>query len=90
MQRSNFIHLSDDQLDKPVYRIMSVSRLTQILTDGKLALVKPKMWDDPFENALLNSAFSTAQGELVGFAAKDSVYGQCWTLHRETDAMWRI
>lgn len=24
------------------------------------------------------------------FTAKDSVYGQCWTFHSETDAMWRI
>jgi hypothetical protein len=38
----------------------------------------------------LAASFSTSSGELAGFAAKDSVYGQCWTLHRETDAMWRI
>lgn len=48
-----------------------------------------KKWDDPFENALLSSAFEIGC-ETGAFSAKNSVYGQCWTLHRETDAMWRI
>lgn len=90
MPYRNFINLNDEQLDKPVYRIMSLTRLEQVLLDKQLTLVKPRKWDDPFENALLASAFATKNGENVGFAAKDSVYGQCWTLHRETDAMWRI
>lgn len=64
-------------------------RFIEILKDKQLTLVKPHKWDDPFENALLKSAFDVS-GEIVGFEAKDSVYGQCWTQHRETDAMWRI
>ena len=58
--------------------------------ERQLTLVKPKKWDDPFENALLASTFETSNGERTSFAAKNSIYGQCWTLHRETDAMWRI
>lgn len=69
---------------------MSISRVLQSLQEEKLVLVKPKKWDDPFENALLASAFETSEGEITTFAAKECVYGQCWTLHRETDAMWRI
>jgi hypothetical protein len=90
MSYRNYINLTEEQLDKPVYRIMSLSRLEQVMRDKKIALVKPRKWDDPFENALLAASFSTNSGEHVGFAAKDAVYGQCWTLHRETDAMWRI
>lgn len=86
----NFINLDPQQLDKPVYRIMSIARVLQALQEKRLMLVKPKMWDDPFENALLNSPFWTSDGETATFTAKDSVYGQCWTLHKETDAMWRI
>ncbi len=69
---------------------MPIHRVLQILENKQLVLVKPKKWDDPFENALLASAFETADGERGSFLAKESVYGQCWTLHRETDAMWRI
>jgi hypothetical protein len=90
MTYRNFIKLDSEALDKPVYRIMPIHRLLQSLESKTLTLVKPKKWDDPFENALLASAFETSDGEQTTFAAKDSVYGQCWTLHRETDAMWRI
>jgi hypothetical protein len=90
MSYRNYIQLTNSELDAPLYRIMSAKRVANLLLTQRLTLVKPKLWDDPFENALLSSAFSTSQGEHVGFPAKDAVYGQCWTLHRETDAMWRI
>ncbi len=89
MSYNNYINLKD-MLDDPIYRIMPIHRFLQLLEDKKLTLVKPKKWDDPFENALLNCDIETSDGEQVSFAAKDSVYGQCWTFHRETDAMWRI
>lgn len=85
----NFIYLNDDELDKPIYRIFPISRFIQILMTNQLTLVKPKKWDDPFENALLSAVFKIGD-EKVEFTAKDEVYGQCWTQHRETDAMWRI
>jgi len=90
LERNNFINIDASLLDKPIYRIMPIHRVLQVLEKQQLVLVKPKRWDDPFENALLASAFETADGEKATFLAKDSVYGQCWTLHRETDAMWRI
>jgi len=79
----------DAWIDRPIYRIFPISRFIQVLTTNTLTLVKPKLWDDPFENALLSSTFMMGE-ETTTFAAKDAVYGQCWTLHRETDAMWRI
>jgi len=89
MTYQNFIYLEEDELDKPIYRIFPISRFIQILTTNRLTLVKPKKWDDPFENSLLSAVF-TIDGEKTEFSAKDEVYGQCWTQHRETDAMWRI
>ncbi|MBR8348372.1 DUF2971 domain-containing protein [Burkholderia ambifaria] len=76
-------------MDTRIYRIFPISRFIQLLTTKTLTLVKPKKWDDPFENALLSATFLVGE-ETASFAAKESVYGQCWTLHRETDAMWRI
>lgn len=90
MVQSNFIDLDEVQVDKPVYRVMPFDRLLQALVSKELVLSKPMLWDDPFENALLRGTFPTRDGSRYSFAAKDYVYGQCWTLHRETDAMWRI
>lgn len=90
MNYNNYINLTTKLLDKPIYRIMPIHRFLQLLEEKKLTLVKPKKWDDPFENALLNCVDETSDGETSSFPAKDCVYGQCWTFHRETDAMWRI
>lgn len=92
MPYENYIHLKESELDKPVYRIMPVVRLLQCLEEERLVLVPPRKWDDPFENYLLSARVklsSTGEtGNMDGM--KDKVYGQCWTQHRETDAMWRI
>jgi hypothetical protein len=88
----NYLKLNRDAIDKPVYRIMPAKRLFQCLNLKQLVLVPPKKWDDPFENWLLSSkvklSSTGAQGDMLGM--RKEVFGQCWTLHRETDAMWRI
>lgn len=89
MRNGNFIGIRENEIDKPIYRIFPIGRLIQMLTTNQLTLVKPEKWDDPFENALLSSVFKFGL-EDCKIPAKDSIYGQCWTLHRETDAMWRI
>lgn len=88
MSYRNHIFLNNP-LDEPIYRIFSKKRFIQILTEKKLTLSKPKMWDDPFENMLLSSDFQSGS-DTCKFATANSVYGQCWTSHSETDAMWRI
>lgn len=92
MPYQNYLNLTDAELDKPVYRIMPVKRLLQCLEEKQLVLVPPSKWDDPFENWLLSSKVklsSTGEsGDMDGI--RDKIYGQCWTQHRETDAMWRI
>ena len=90
MNYDNYINLPVEMLDVPIYRIMPIHRFLQLLDEKKVTLVRPKKWDDPFENALLSSVVETSDGELGYISAKDSIYGQCWTFHSETDAMWRI
>jgi len=85
------LNIKEEDLDKEIYRIMPIHRLLEIFDIEKLTLVKPEMWDDPFENLLLKGTAKTSDGKIVDFRSiSDSVYGQCWTLHKETDAMWRI
>jgi hypothetical protein len=51
--------------------------------------VHPKLWEDPFENFILNSVILTPDGTKAKVGFRDHVFGQCWSLHRETDLMWR-
>jgi len=92
MAYQNYLNLKDEELDKPIYRIMPVSRLLQCFEEKQLILVPPIKWDDPFENWLLSSRVKlSSTGELGDMESiRNRVYGQCWTQHRETDAMWRI
>tara|TARA_R110000823_G_C15790955_1_gene486132 strand:- start:55 stop:834 length:780 start_codon:yes stop_codon:yes gene_type:complete len=86
----NLIFLTDEQLDKNIYRIFSFDRLTQLFNEQKLTLVKPKKWDDPFENFILKSTGQFPDGTQITIGNRDSFYGQCWSLTKESDAMWRI
>ena len=89
-----FINLSQDELDKPIYRIMPVNRLFESIVSKRNVLVPPHKWNDPFENLLLKhrTKFEINYVEKTGVLspASSKVYGQCWTTHKETDAMWRI
>ncbi len=78
--------------DTPVYRVYPRCRLEQLFVDKKNTLVKPIMWDDPFENLVFRQKASLSTGEPVSFeVVREKYYGQCWTLNsKETDALWRI
>jgi len=86
----NLIFLTDEDLDKNVYRIFSFSRLQEFFQEQKLALVRPSLWEDPFENFILNSTGTFPDGREFTIGNRDSFYGQCWSLTKESDAMWRI
>jgi hypothetical protein len=86
----NLVFLTDKDLDKPIYRIFSFQRLEEIFQERKLTLVKPKLWDDPFENFILNSTGRLSDGREFQIDFRDNFYGQCWSLTKESDAMWRI
>jgi len=85
-----YIHLEPRGIEKRIYRVTTVERLFEWFETGQNVLVRPALWDDPFENFVLSARATIPSGETVRFGYKDQLYGQCWTLHDETDAMWRI
>lgn len=90
-KEKNIIRISNAELNKPIYRVFSKRWLIDALTKKKNTLVKPSMWDDPFENFIFKSTVQTNQGELALDTIRENYYGQCWTLtEEETDALWRI
>ena len=76
--------------DTPIYRIFSKDRLFQMFQNKENVLVWPTKWEDPFENFILRAPVETEDGERGTFSFHKDFYGQCWTLHKASDAMWRI
>ena len=80
----------DVDLDAPLYRIMSIDRLYDLLNNRHLGMVHPQVWDDPYEVFLMRSYGITSQGQGVGFEPiTNSLYGLCFSLREECDGLWR-
>jgi Protein of unknown function (DUF2971) len=87
---SNYINFSNRDLNKFIYRIISIDRLNELFVNNENVLVKPSLWEDPFENFILKSKVRLVSGETASFDFKNDFYGQCWSFHKASDAMWRI
>jgi hypothetical protein len=77
--------------DMKIYRVFPFWRALQLFQTKTLVLVRPALWDDPFENFLLNAKVEFPDGSQASLETiRDAWYGQCWTGQTESDAMWRI
>lgn len=90
LEGNNYLNMSTAARDRRVYRIASVKRLLELFREGQNVLVKPKRWEDPFENFILRSDVRLPRGDIKTLHLHESFYGQCWTLQSYSDAMWRI
>jgi hypothetical protein len=84
------INSVDLSLNEEIFRIFNFDYFLNDLKDNKLTLVRPHKWQDPFENFLLNSMGELEDGTPVSFEnIRDVYYGQCWSLKKECDGLWR-
>ena len=90
MDNDNYLDIPASARDGFVYRIISVQHLLELFETKQNVLLKPRKWEDPFENFILSSRVQLPTGELATFGFRDCFYGQCWTLQSASDAMWRI
>lgn len=88
----NFLNFKPEDIDKPIFRFLTIERLLEIFKTHSNVLVSPKLWDDPFENHIMTSFIKqkTSDEKDICIGFRDNLYGQCWTQTRESDAMWRI
>ncbi|MGI4873025.1 MAG: hypothetical protein ACRYFX_17835 [Janthinobacterium lividum] len=78
------------ELDTPIYRIFNAQRFYEMLENRQLMLVRPRCWEDPFENFLLSARWELEDGTIINAASiRDRYYGQCWTMRKECDGLWR-
>lgn len=85
----NTLYLSEAEFDRPIYRILRPEHLYGWFQTGENVLVRPKRWLDPFENFILQSP-AVLNGEAIQWDFADKFVGQCWSLHKASDAMWQI
>lgn len=90
MDDDNYIEIPRAMRSRNIYRIVSIERLFELFENRQNVLVKPKKWDDPFENFILRARIRLPTGQFAQFSFHDQFYGQCWTLQSASDAMWRI
>lgn len=76
--------------DDNIYRTISFERLVELLLCKKNTLVRPAMWGDPYEDLIGQAQVSSAMKGVGRFANARNYYGQCWTLHKASDAIWQI
>lgn len=87
---TQFINLKTNELDKPIYRILSFEYLVEMFESKKNTLLNPCKWDDPYENLFLNSDVEISQGMYLKSELGKSMFCQCWSFTRESDTMWRV
>jgi Protein of unknown function (DUF2971) len=92
MREFNHIYLDIKEQEKKLklFRIISLDRLFEIFSEKNNTLVKPHLWDDPFENFIMGLKGLLPDGKLVEFGQRYAFYGQCWSTIIGSDAMWRI
>lgn len=89
LMQSNGLNIDD--WDDPIFRVFSLHWFKDMITQRSNGLVRTSKWDDPFENFFLRCNVRTENGELASLQPiHDGWYGQCWTMDRDSDAMWRI
>ncbi len=87
---SLLVDLTQKQQDARVYRIIEPERLYELFERNEGVLVHPSCWDDPYENFILRSKVRDKMGRVRAYTYHKNLYGQCWTLNTNSDAMWRI
>jgi len=86
-----YYNLKETDYEKFVYKIIPLRRFQSILMSKKICFVNPALWDDPYENFLLNQSFKTENCEEKSFRELTNIlYGSCWTFNHNTDYGWKV
>lgn len=85
-----YLNLQENELSQNIYRIISYDRFIELFSTEKNTLVKPRLWEDTFENLTLKSKLIYPDSTEVEVETHERLYGQCWTTSQASDAMWRI
>src|SRR5258706_3403676 len=89
MNQIVYLNFSSAERKKYIYRIIPLKRLYELFETANNVLVKPRKWQDPFEN-LISKSIRMESATPIEFPYRENFYGQCWTFKQASDALWRI
>ena len=84
----NYIDIDQRDQGAKIYRVFTIERLIEMFEQEKNALVKPELWDDPFENFILSIPIRNKDGKVSKSSLRKRGYGQCWTFDGINDYIW--
>jgi hypothetical protein len=90
LKNNNLINLSDSDMSRYIYKIMPLEHLILMLSNRTLALAKTSSWEDVYENFLSKQKFEFHGKDVTMEHLGTIIFGQCWSLSRDSDALWRI
>lgn len=83
--------LNGIDLTTPIYKYIPLQFVMSMIQNQKLAINRISAWPDVYENYILKQNYMLYDGTHIDVINQaDGVFGQCWTICPETDAMWRI
>lgn len=78
--------------DDKIYRYISLEQFMQMVENNLTYLTRIISWEDTWEVPSKNipTRINNGKVELPLYSGSSELFGQCWTLKEESDAMWRI
>lgn len=75
-----------------LYRYISVESFVAFVETGETSLTKVTSWEDSWEAILAKIPTVDEQGGVRerSYSYVEDLFGQCWSLLPESDALWRI
>ena len=78
-----------------LYRFVSIETFLDIILNQHLVFVHPSLWDDPYEEVLINNIWKNIDNEnyvllMLTYILSHNFYAQSWASLDESDALWRI
>lgn len=93
---NRIIKYHDFDLDKPVYRFLSLERFESLIQENSIYFRKITKWNDTWEiPARMLDTRTTKNDDMTRFveailSENKRLYGLCFTTTYDTDAMWQI
>lgn len=79
-------------LEDKVYRYINIKQFLYFIENNKTYLTRISSWEDTWEapTRKIPTQHDNGKIEFPLYCASMDLFGQCWTLNKESDAMWRI
>ena len=78
--------------DTKLYRYATLEHFMSFVETEQIHLTNVNLWDDKWEVILSKIPTVDEKGKRIFplYSFYELIFGQCWSLAQESDAMWRV